>query len=449
MANTFKTVLILFVACLGAFSVSAGEDDKALQDAAAALQKALGRPVKLEIHQNAQQRVLVARLLPQAETPAPWEQQDLFVPLFRTGCAANRRALDVERVQVRSSDPLSQAVTAETSLAAVRQFYDKQISPEDFKKAVSYRVQRKDFTADELHRQALATGDNEQETALLRQAVAKDPQHLPARALLAFKLFNTGDPDTLPHLLETRKLAPKALEVRWFLASTYRNAKAWDQMLAESVATEALAEADGVSIVPSLNLPEERAKQLSEAWNKNVILRELSQFRCAYFIDAKKPDAQAAVEAHVKAWPDDATGHLLLGIHHMTREDAAKAQRSLEKSAALNPSNITLWRMLGVVYAARKKYREEALAMRRALVLGDEQADNYVKLGFAYAQLEEWYDCKHVSGEGLKLFPIEEALRRNFKEAHKVILLRSLKQPHPVYPLSSPLDIQEMDLAKP
>lgn len=437
------------LAAFAAAAVLAGEADQTLRDTAAALQKTLGQPLQLEVRKDAEQRVLVAKLLPQADAAAPWEQQDLFVPLFRIGCAATRRALDVDHVQVRSADPLAQTVWLETSLASVRRYYDKQISAEEFKKAATYRVQRKDFTADELYRQALATGDNEAETELLRKAVAKDPQHLPACALLGFKLFNSGAEDALTHLLAARKLAPKALEVSWFVASAYRNASAWERMLSEIAACEALAAGDGELLVPRLNLPEARARQLSEAWTKSFILKELSQYKCIYFIDAKRAEAQPALEAYLKTWPEDATGHRLMGIFRIVQEDAGKALRSFEKSAALDPNCASTWRLLGIAYGEKKKYREEALAMRRAIALGDHRADNYVKLGFAYAQLDEWYDCKNVSAEGLKRHPQEDSLRRNFKEGHKVILLRNLKPQHPPYPMSAPLDLAETDLSKP
>jgi hypothetical protein len=64
-------------------------------------------------------------------------------------------------------------------------------------------------------------------------------------------------------------------------------------------------------------------------------------------------------------------------------------------------------------------------------------------------QLNEWHDCKHVSAEGLKWFPLEASLRLNFKKAHKVILLRGLKQKRPPSPLTAPLNSQETDLSKP
>jgi tetratricopeptide (TPR) repeat protein len=425
------------------------ETEPGLAETTGALHAELPWPVQLALRKKGGKQTLVASLRLDGEEPAPFELDELYAPLFKIGRTAALRIPEATHIELATADPAGRQVFARVSAQAIQQLHERKISADDFKSKVVYKVETAaDVTAEDLYQSALSTNDGEVEIELLKKAAARDDTCLNAQAMLGFLLYSAGDvKNALPHLQAAVKLAPQYLEPRWFLVSALRDTSAWEPMLEQIRLCEAIAINDDCLIVPHLDLPPKRAKNMSDAWTKNVILREVSQIKCAYLIQFNKPEAAAALKTHLKTWPDDPLGHYHQGVVSLSKNDYSTAHKELELTVTFNPRAANAWRLLGLIYGDRKKFKDEALALRCALTAGDEQADNYVKLSYAYAQLNEWHDCKHVAAEGLARHPNEATLRLNFKEAHKRIVAQNLKQTHPFYPLTAPLDIQNTDLS--
>jgi tetratricopeptide (TPR) repeat protein len=120
----------------------------------------------------------------------------------------------------------------------------------------------------------------------------------------------------------------------------------------------------------------------------------------------KRPEDSARTFAQmVRAGGGSAQMRLLLGIACLDLEQYARAQRELEKAAALNPKLPFAHYNLGVVYQRLGKPEQAAREFKLEMTLAPDEPWSYESLGTLYLQQRDMDRALEMFGAALKIDP--------------------------------------------
>jgi Flp pilus assembly protein TadD len=83
-------------------------------------------------------------------------------------------------------------------------------------------------------------------------------------------------------------------------------------------------------------------------------------------------------------FPDTAIGYTNLGLLYLNKGEAESAQKALEQSLALDPSDAIAHNHLGVSLREQGKFNESQTAYLQAIKLDGAYSDAYLNLGILY-----------------------------------------------------------------
>ena len=153
----------------------------------------------------------------------------------------------------------------------------------------------------------------------------------------------------------------------------------------------------------------------------------LFQAAQAYIDLANIRRAVELLKDYIGLYPDHAEGHYLLGKIYFASGDKKQALAAFRRAASLGPDDPRTCQDLGWHLATLKDLLPAATAYRRSYTLGNRDVNVFVGLSYCYDRLGKYFDAKHVVIEGMKRFPNNTDLEKNFRSIHRTIVKRGLR----------------------
>jgi len=361
----------------------------------------------------------------EAAKPNHGRKEVLLLPLAIAGHVAARGGDGVDWVEIRSVNQDEDFVRARADVRAIRRFVAERQSLEVFADSVEFETipwqaeDRKDrnHARQYLDRGRLFAnqkGQFEKALGLFEEAERLAPDDYDVQFALAMTHWVLGRNDEAIRRLEKiRESHPEEYRTYPALARCLVTANRGAEARAALVKFDALRPS-GPGPYPQAALYQAAQAHL-ELGNTIQALGMLKDF--------------------VRLYPDHAEGRYLLGKTLLDSGDPKQAHAEFRRAASLNPDSAWLCQELGWNLASLKDLETGASMYRRSYTLGNRDVSVFVGLSYCYDRLGRLFDAKYVVVEGMKRFPANADLERNFRAIHRTIVKRGLRPSGPPAPI--------------
>lgn len=394
---------------------------------------------RAEVPEKPQQlRESLARQLPENGLPAPAdllldggtlrisfaadsklrEAKDMLPVLLVAYSAMRESGVAAAKISVRAPLPEGETLSAEATTEVLASYLDKQITAQAFAEAVRSEVlpwEPSGQTRQEIieayfqkGREMVNQKHYDRALPLFKEVYEMDPENVHhVNKALALCLVQTGDPiAALPHLAKARKQTPD------------------DQGNVTIAALLAKIVYDSGDFSMALELAEDFLTWADKG--QPVARGDLMAIHSAALYGLERYALTAtSARACVKAFPEDVRGWRILAKSLNKQEKYQELLPVAQKASEIDPEDADSFFLLGRAQQETGKYRQAVQTFERARkLLGTQNPSEslFTNLSFCYGKLNDMTMCVQVAGEGLKIYPGNEALQRNYKIGYKAQL---------------------------
>jgi tetratricopeptide (TPR) repeat protein len=163
----------------------------------------------------------------------------------------------------------------------------------------------------------------------------------------------------------------------------------------------------------------------AEAYKKSISLqpsaRAYNALGLVYLDGLKQPEnSVAAFQQVVRLKPDDAVGHLNLGLAYNGAKQFEKAVGAYREAIRLKPDNDAAFNQLGSAYYELEQYSEAATAFQQAVRLAPNDAVYHHNLGFNYAEMGRKEEALQVLKSSVNIFWVSRDGLYSATQNHKL-----------------------------
>jgi tetratricopeptide (TPR) repeat protein len=240
----------------------------------------------------------------------------------------------------------------------------------------------------------LASGDLLQAKRLARLAVDNDSRSAKAHLLLGQILLRLEQNQDAKTQLEAALALDPSFENGYALATA--DLEFNDDKGASKIFREMLAGFGDTAVIRMqigrayalAGLPDEAIPQFQKALAKDNHLRGAHYSLGAAYMQsmgkAKYPQARLEFEKELRNNPDDFLSHLELGYIARDRHDEREAEKQLTQAVRLNPVYPNSYLYLGQLYSEMERRTDAEIALRKAISLTRDDADNHYQIQSAH-----------------------------------------------------------------
>ena len=351
----------------------------------------------------------------------------LLLPLVIAGHRAAAGSPGADWIEIRSVNLDEDVVRARADVEQIRRFIAEEQKLETLSDSVDFEVipWKPDASGNqEMAKQYLARGEilNEKNLdakalALFEKALALVPDNSDVHYCIGRTSLKLGDHSkAMEHLESAIRIDPNNFKVYPLLAAFHIDSNRPDAAIPLLQTFERIHSAGQLS---------------SDPYYKWALLRT------AYcFWNLNQPvKAKAYATECIQLDPREPYAHYLMGRICGMLNDRRGMAVSFKNFAALESNDGHQWRMAGHAFVDLKDYASAIRAFRQSYTLGERDVGIFMGLGHCYYVTGQFFDAKHATIEGLKRYPGNADLEKNFRAIHWNIVKKRLKPKAPPTPI--------------
>jgi tetratricopeptide (TPR) repeat protein len=254
-----------------------------------------------------------------------------------------------------------------------------------------------------------------------RKVIQANPDSVVALANAARLQLAQNQVDDAQKMLEhARKLAPDNLDVARSLADVYSRKKMWKEALeiCEQLQLNSKTAPAGFYLAGVVRLQNQELPAAIELFKKALdkeprAIEPLQGLMTAYFVNKQSDQAEAYLEKHVQAYPDQLHAQELLGALYRQVKKYPEAVQTLEGVLQKEPGRISTYRELAQVYTAQGKKEQIAPLFARGLEKNPDDVDLLVLQAQDFQNNGKYQNALDNYNKLVKLQPSSAVLKNN------------------------------------